>query len=171
MAVVASQPVRAFSAGAVLLLLVAACSDDGGSGDVGERLDRIEARLDALDGGADGATSTTRADGGTPPGSDPPDPEAPTTQALVFFLSLEEACAAHAAAIGNPPVEPARFLGASITAMRGDDVFELVDGAGTALLVQPGAGIVTGPDGGGGVMPRPYAFSCPEDVFIGLLPE
>ncbi|CAN5514651.1 hypothetical protein BH20ACT2_BH20ACT2_05610 [soil metagenome] len=164
------SPLRAVAAGAALFLLVASCSDDAGSGDVGERLDGIEERLDDLEAGQGG--TTTGPGGGTPPNADaPPDPEDPATQALVFFLSLEEACAVHASAIGNPPVEPARFLGARIAAMVGDDVFELVDGAGTSLLVQPAAGIVTGPDGGDGVMPRPYAFSCPEDVFIGLLPE
>ncbi len=51
------------------------------------------------------------------------------------------------------------------------DVFQVVDTQGVELLVDVGRGVVTGPDGSTGIMPRPYVFVCPEDLFVGTFDE
>jgi hypothetical protein len=52
-----------------------------------------------------------------------------------------------------------------------DGVFEFTDANGVVLLVDVNSFTVTGPDGPDGVMPRPYSFDCPPEVFVGTLDE
>ncbi|MBK5268780.1 MAG: hypothetical protein JJE47_15270 [Acidimicrobiia bacterium] len=50
-------------------------------------------------------------------------------------------------------------------------LYLFVDSAGTELLVDVAGEIVTGIDGEEGAMPRPYAFWCSPEVFVGTLDE
>lgn len=50
-------------------------------------------------------------------------------------------------------------------------VFEFTDANDVVLSVDVNNFTVTGPNGPEGVMPRPYSFICPPDVFVGTLDE
>lgn len=93
--------------------------------------------------------------------------------ALEFFQSTERACADHADATGNEPVDPSLFAKASYDAdeskMAGGPV--VVDGAGTPLLVDVEAETITSVDGPDAAMPRPYSFSCPPEVYVGTIDD
>jgi hypothetical protein len=88
--------------------------------------------------------------------------------AVAFFRSLQAGCAQHAAATGNPVVEPDRFAGATQVRDLGGGSYLVRDGQGTELVVQPAKGVVLPASGrAGDLMPSPYGFGCSEKVFLG----
>lgn len=97
-----------------------------------------------------------------------PPTTAPPLDAVSFLRGQEAACRAHATAVGNPVVEPDRFAGARQVGDRGNGAYLVEDGRGTRLVVVPADGIVL-PESGrrDDVMPPPYGFGCPENVFVG----
>lgn len=105
-------------------------------------------------------TAATPAKGATPPSSE--------SDAVAFFRDQEAACRAHADRVGNPVVEPDRFATAMLVRDLGGGAHLVEDGQGTRLVVRPGDGIVL-PESGEDtdLMPPPYGFGCPEDVFRG----
>ena len=139
------------------IALVAGCGDDDDEPDAAEAADEVEN-----------------------PGPDEPAPgelgdetiadwEAEAEADLEFFRSTEEACAEHAAETDNPPVDPARFAdaGAGFDESYGKVLVE--DGAGTLLDVNTEDEEIYGPEGPESEMPRPYSFSCPEDIYVGTV--
>lgn len=88
--------------------------------------------------------------------------------AVAFFQAQQAACTQHAAATGNPAVEPDRFSGATQVSDLGNGAYLVRDGRGTELRVEPGKGVVLPSSGSAtDVMPPPYGFGCPETVFVG----
>jgi hypothetical protein len=88
--------------------------------------------------------------------------------AVAFLQAQQAACAQHAAATGNPPVEPDRFSGATEVSDLGNGAYLVRDGRGTELRVEPAKGVVLPPSGNQtDLMPSPYGFGCPETVFVG----
>jgi ABC-type transport system substrate-binding protein len=88
--------------------------------------------------------------------------------AVAFFRAQEAGCAQHAAATGNPPVEPARFAGATQVRDLGGGSYLVRDGRGTELVVQPAKGVVLPASGkAADEMPSPYGVGCSEKVFLG----
>ena len=91
-----------------------------------------------------------------------------TPGAVAFFQAQEAPCRQHAAATGNPPVEPDRFSGATEVRDLGNGAYLIRDGQGTELRVEPGKGVVLPPSGRAtDSMPPPYGFGCSEKVFVG----
>ena len=92
----------------------------------------------------------------------------PPAEPVTFFRSLAPACRAHARKTGNPQVEAARFIRASLVDALGGGAFLIRDGFGVRLVVRP-AGQVVLPESGkdSDDMPAPYSFGCPPEVFKG----
>ena len=133
------------------------------------------------------ATPSARSYGPRP--SPPSLPVAKEDQPAViesYFASLETACTAFVS--GRPIVESVRFTEAKILSEQSPGKWLLRDGLGTELIVDTrgwvggdpadvfrsgavlpakGAWIVTPTGGPEDVLPRNYAFGCPEDIFVG----
>jgi hypothetical protein len=134
------------------------------------------------------ASSSTDTRSYGPRSSPPALPTAKEDQKLVvenFFRSLEPLCRDFAVQVGNPPlVDAKRFSEAKVTKEQSPGKWLLEDGEGIELVVdttgwkadsfpsggvepQEGAWVVTGVGGPRDLIPRPYQFGCPEDVFVG----
>ena len=153
------RPPRLAATALLLLLpltLLAACGDDDDDDVTVE--DDVE---EVVDEGVDDEE----------PMADPADGEpAEDGEAMLqLFRDTRDECDAHAEETGNPPVDPARFDDAMWELDPTTGVISIVDGAGTSLLVDLDAGIITGPDGPEGEMPLPYSFACPEDPYVGTV--
>lgn len=145
----------------LLPLTLVACGDDDDD-DSGVVADEVE---EEVDDEVDDVVDEEE------PMADPADgePAEDGEAMLAFFRDTEDECAAHAEESGNSPLDPALFADATWELDPTTGVISVVDGAGTSLLVDVEAGIITGPDGPDGEMPSPYAFSCPEDLYVGTV--
>ncbi len=85
-----------------------------------------------------------------------------------FFRSQAAPCRAHARKTGNPQVEAARFIRASLVDSLGDGAYLIRDGFGVRLVVRPADRQVL-PESGKDTdtMPAPYSKGCPPEVFKG----
>lgn len=157
------------------VFVIAACGDDDDAGDTTTTTAPTEASVSGDD---------DTGDEGEDPGADDPvvrdDDEAEAgddgdgltpEDALAFFAATETTCADWSAETGNPVVEPERFADATVTSELADGLFAIEDGRGTPLQVDVMAGLVFGDNGPEGVMPRPYAFGCPAELYVGTLDE
>lgn len=91
--------------------------------------------------------------------------------AIELFEATEEVCADHAEAVGNTPIDPEHFTGAEVVEVRpGDpDLVVIQDGVGVELFVAVARDEVWGGSDPDAVMPRPYSFGCPPEVYVGTL--
>lgn len=89
---------------------------------------------------------------------------------ITFFKSQEPVCRAFAKKHGNPAVPSSRFRNAHLVHKTGPDRFLIADGAGTKLVVRPKKAVVLPGSGSShDLMPHPYNFGCPAEVFRGTL--
>lgn len=133
--------------------------DDGADG---------EAPDDPDDGAADDGVD----DGGAPDDPDPaPDPAVLSAAAIELFEATEDICADHADAVGNTPIDPEHFDGAEVVDVRpGDpDLVVIRDGVGVELFVALDRDEVWGGPEPDAIMPAPYSFGCPPEVYVGTL--
>lgn len=170
---------RAAVCAAAMLALASGCGDDDGS-DTTAPTEAGTTEVVTTTGAA-ASTSTSGVTSGDPSagGSEPPPGTAGTTttsdgtpapdgsEALTFFRSTEEACAAHAAQTGNPVVEPERFAGATVDHEVEAGMWRIVDGSGVELTVDLDEQVIYGTDGPDGLMPNPYSFGCPPELYVG----
>ncbi|WP_433294063.1 hypothetical protein ACQPZQ_09245 [Pseudonocardia sp. CA-142604] len=90
--------------------------------------------------------------------------------AVAFFKAQEPACRAEAERVGNPVVDPARFAGAKLVQQNTDGTALIEDGEGTQLIVDVSGKKVLPPSGNPeDLMPDPYGFGCPPEVFVGTV--
>jgi len=101
--------------------------------------------------------------------------EAAPTEAESFFYEALARCNAYSAETnGFEPFDSSAtdpLAGVSPGAEVSPGVYEIVDNDGVELLLDLNTRVVTGTDGPDGVMPRPYSFWCPPDLFPGTLDE
>ncbi|GAA3103530.1 hypothetical protein GCM10010464_78530 [Pseudonocardia yunnanensis] len=90
--------------------------------------------------------------------------------AVAFFKAQEPACRAEAERVGNPVVDPARFAGAKLVQQNTDGTALIEDGAGTQLIVDvSGEKILPASGNAEDLMPDPYGFGCPPEIFVGTV--
>lgn len=163
----------------LFLLGVAVLGGCGGGGDAAlerrvEELERRAAVSSTTDPAAPATTTssiatssvpaTTAAALSTTAAGDPAGPDR-SAEALTFFKGTEARCTT------EPRVEPKRFTGAKVAGRLSGDRYAIRDGAGTRLIVDLKRKVVTGAGGPQGVMPRPYSFACPPELYEGTLDE
>lgn len=125
------------------------------------------ASSDTSDAAAPGVASdaaTGPATQASPSTSARPAPVEPVT----FFRAQAPGCRAHAKQYGNPQVESARFIRATLVDALGGGAYLIRDGLGTRLVVRPTDRVVL-PESGKetDLMPAPYGTGCPPEVFKG----
>jgi hypothetical protein len=113
-------------------------------------------------------TTGTKPTGTKPTGTKPATTSPARVDPVSFFRGLEPVCRAHAQQTGNPVVEASRFSGATLIRDLGAGAYLIQDGSGTRLVVKPKERTVL-PETGKAtdVMPMPYEFGCPADIFVG----
>lgn len=146
--------------GAVLL---AGCA--GPSDDAAERMADEPLGVVPPDDGADEDGSADAGDGGGA------DVVGLGEAALELFEATERTCADHAEAVGNTPIDPEHFAGAKVLEVQpGDpDLVVIRDGLGVELVVVVDREEVWGGPDPDVVMPRPYSFGCPPELYVGTL--
>lgn len=161
----------------VAIALLAGCAEasDGAAGTAAEEPLGVVPPDDGADDDApddrdDGAADDP--DDGAADDPDPaPDPAVLAAAAIERFEATEEICADHADAVGNPPIDPEHFDGAEVVEVRpGDpDLVVIQDGVGVELFVALDRDEVWGGPEPDAVMPAPYSFGCPPEVYVGTL--
>jgi len=100
-----------------------------------------------------------------------PAPAVLAEAALKLFEATEPVCADHAETVGNPPIAAENFAGAEVVEVRpGEpDLVVIRDGLGVELFVVVDRDEIWGGPDPDAVMPHPYSFGCPPDVYVGTL--
>jgi len=140
---------RSLAAPVVLAVaLLGACGDD----------DETAAEVEAT-------TTTTE----SPDPGPEDDMDAAGAEAVALFQSYEDECAAHAESTGNAVLAPSLFADATFELDDALGEVRVIDGSGTALVVDLETSTFHSVDGPEGELPPSYSFSCPPELFVGTL--